>query len=415
MTAHRRFLWPVITLATLSCHAELERYEGESERTSLIQTEGSIYDHALVYLLVVDDADTTEAAEVRQRMAQTIRSGLQYEYTGICSHWDPTEWRISNRRIVVARPSAPEGESLITPIDMPGLAWVTNHATENDIETMATTTLEALGKRIAMPGETYRPLQTAHRAVQLLSRQRAPQNAAESELMASLPKEFAIRVLVASTRDDADSLPVEQLLPVVDFNVMPAFFSVITPSTESAPLSCKLFYPRGNSRIEQWSEKLNADLWGWPCTDNDAWDDLLQGWQAACAGHCFGRPMKVAPNGVAACRVFIDQTNLNGCDTTMGWHELDGEPQFFEHNRTKMRRCEIQQHTGANLEACRTTVDCPNCPPGYCATDISWLGFFGPADVCPEADVHWPIRFTSSALATAPAWLTILCDTEITP
>ena len=76
---------------------------------------------------------------------------------------DPARWQPSDIRIVVARPSAPDGEALLTPIDTPSLGWITNNALKEDIAPIANAALDALGKRLALSGEAYRPLRATSR------------------------------------------------------------------------------------------------------------------------------------------------------------------------------------------------------------------------------------------------------------
>ncbi len=94
------------------------------------------------------------------------RISLIHEYDEVwrsCLAIDPAQWRPSDIRIVVARPSAPDGETLLTPVDTPSLEWITNNALKEDIAPIANAALDALGKRLALSGEAYRPLRATSR------------------------------------------------------------------------------------------------------------------------------------------------------------------------------------------------------------------------------------------------------------
>lgn len=413
MTAYRQFWGLVLGLSTIACQTNLERYPTDPDSTSLIVAKFAYGQTPTVFLLVVDDANSLEAAELRQRVTQSVRGGLLHEYVEGrqgCNSRDPAQWQPVDMRIVVARPSAPEEETLFTPTDLPSLAWVTNNAVTNDIDSVGNATLEALEKRLAQPGETFRPLRTASRIVDLMMRQRAPMNDSENEFLTSLPESYAIHVLIAGTRDDADNLPVEQLQPKADYTdfVFPEY--VVVGPTNTSDSSC-LVYPLGNSRLERWTEPRWESFHAWPCSNDESWDELLRGFSLDCGPICFGHAIDVSPGGVAPCRIFIDQLDLTACTPTNGWKDPDHQPQFVEQYGMKTRRCEIEQHTGTNLDACRHSYECPDCPSGFCVTEVPEIGFSGPG--CGGNDVPWSIRFTGGAVAANPAWVTMMCDTGI--
>jgi hypothetical protein len=112
------------------------------------------------------------------------------------------QWHPGDIRVVVARPSAPDAAALVTSREIPALAWTTQTSHEEEIEPVMAGVTEALGQRLAEPGEEYRPLRTARRALELVTGARAPVGEAEVALVRSLPQDRIARLLVASTRDD---------------------------------------------------------------------------------------------------------------------------------------------------------------------------------------------------------------------
>ena len=67
------------------------------------------------------------------------------------------------------------------------------------------------------------------------------------------------------------------------------------------------------------------------------------------------------------------------------------------------RICEVSELLGAQAESCRTSVDCPGCGPGWCATDV-----WGSSAVCADTDPFF-LRFVEGALPRERATIQVVC------
>jgi hypothetical protein len=373
------------------------------------QTSGRITSESpVLLLLVVDDANTPEAAALRGQVVDSVREGLLHVISGrwgSCGSSDPARWHPGDMRIAVARPSAPDDIALLTPVDVPSLAWITQTSLEDEVEVVASAAVSALEERLAQPGDVYRPLHAAKRAADLVSGARSPATDKEAAFIASLPAGEQVWVVVASTRDDEDPAPVDASL--LDAKTSQSIYTSYVVGPFTPGMSCE--YPEaGSTRLEDWAQKGGASLGTWPCADEQFWDSLLFHWFADCGVECHSRPLVIDKDGAAACRFYVDQPDLAGCDPERGWVDPDGEPQSIDTDGVKVRRCEIVQLTGAKLEACRATLECSGCGSGFCATEVPELDM---SAYCKDA-YSWPVRFVGGALEPG-SYVTGTCQTEL--
>ncbi len=404
----RLFLFASAVLLSAACGQETVPVAPST--TAVITSEGTVWGvDTGVFVLVVDDSDTPEAAELRARVAQSLRTRLLAfveSRWGSCGSPDPAEWHPGDHRVILVRPSAPDGASLVTPIDIPALAWITQTSKEEEIDAVVSAATSAMENRLALPWEPYRPLRAAKRALELVTGERAPESAAEESLVASLPKEKYQVLLVASTRDDEDVTPVAGLVPSEAALETTYQTAVMAPSSAASEI-CTIEAP-GNTRIGSWGALFSYSIHAWPCDYQNTWDLLLHPGWADCGLPCEDRPIKVDENGVADCKVHVEQPDLERCDPARGWRDPGGKATLVERSGRPLRRCEVVQLEGANLESCRTSIDCPDCPAGFCVTDL----FFKEEDQCwPEGTHLWPFRFIGGSRIVSRGWLDITCTT----
>ncbi|XYH98404.1 hypothetical protein ACMHYB_01160 [Sorangium sp. So ce1128] len=362
-----------------------------------------------IILLVVDDADTAEAAALREKAARSLRAGLdghlEHEW-GSCGSADPAEWHSMNLRVVVVRPSAPDGESLLTPLDEPSLAWISHTATPAEADALTESVTTALGQRLAAPGEAYRPLRAAKRALDLVTFSRPPVGEAESALVASLPTDALVQILIAGTRDDEDETDVSELTPGE------ASLETMTTRAVAGPFGASenacLVSALGSTRLEAWADRVSAQVVESTCEDEQIWGLLLHPGWADCGSVCMSKPIAVAEDGQAGCQITIDQPDHEGCDASRGWFDPEGEPAFVERNGTRLRRCEIAQLSGDDLERCQQSLGCPECASGFCVTEVPEILS---REVCSEAEHLWPLRFIGGARNGLDGYINITCDT----
>ncbi|WP_437593342.1 hypothetical protein [Sorangium sp. So ce1000] len=378
--------------------------------SQLVQDGKLIEERPEVIVLVVDDTDTAEAARLRERVAQSVRASLLAVIEsrwGSCGSADPAQWHAGDIRAVVARPSAPDAAALLTPLEIPALAWTTHTSNEEEVEAVMAGVNEALGRRLAGPGEEYRPLRTAKRALELVTGALAPVGEAEVALVRSLPQGRIARLLVASTRDDegpglvADDVPSQTALS------MTLDTEVVGPFT-TRDSTCHAI-DEGSGRLAAWSRLVHAEPIAFRCDDQDTWDMLLHPGWADCGVTCLAHPLAVDDGGAAACKVMIDQADLERCDAARGRRDPGGQPTFVERLGEELRRCEVVQLAGADLESCRHSIDCPGCQSGFCATEVPELV---PQWGCEPSEYPSPLRFIGGAIEGRRGWINITCSTE---
>lgn len=374
-----------------------------------------IWSSPVIIVLVVDDAATTEAAGLRAQVVDIVRTGLlsevDHRWGSSCGNPDPAAWHPGDMRVVLARPSAPDGEALLTSIEMPALAWTTKHSTAEEVDVVAAATAKALEDRLAGAGEPYRPLRAAKRAMDLVNGARPPESDSEAALVASLPPKALARLLIASGRDDNDVSSVESLAlaPEDDPFGAPDWDEILGPFTAQSG-TCHTD-GQGKTRLEAWGNKDRAQLAPWPCDADPTVKGILTFGGADCWTACHDHPLPVAPDGTTDCRIFIDQDDLDRCEPERGHHDPDGKPELIDRNGKTLRRCEVNQLTGAALDACRTSLACPNCSSGFCATQVPELTH---AQYCEAGQHDWPLRYTGEAIGAPSDWIHVVCNTVST-
>jgi len=361
---------------------------------------------AAVFVLVVDDADTPDAAALRGRAVDALRGALlkyvELEWGG-CGSQDPAEWHAADLRVVIARPSAPDGSALLTSVDLPLLALRTHAFSEAAIEPLVAASAEALEDRLAAPADVYRPLRAARSALEIVTRARPPEGAAELALVDSLagPVERVHHLLVASTRADEDTTNVSDLVPAEQAFERTYFQALVAPSVDGDAW-CEIAHP-APSRLEQWAAATDSKLLAWPCNAPDVWSQLLLPVYIDCLSNCLSAPMDLDASGVASCVALVDQRDVTQCDPALGRGDPSEGATMIEHHGETLRRCEVAQLDGADLQACRSTLACEGCASGFCATEVPELSYG-----C-DQDRRVPLRFVGGSRVDGAPRLTIIC------
>lgn len=363
-----------------------------------------------IYVLAVDDQDAPDAAALRAKAADALRSALHRQVSGqsSCAPDDPARWFGGQVRVVIARPSAPDEEALLTWLDEPALGWTSHRFTATEAEDVAAAATAGLEARLASPGEVFEPLRAAKRALELVTGSRAPATAEETALVDSLasPDGVFVRVLVAGTREDEGLADVATLVPEAPDGLWTA--TVVAPTDQGDPASCGV-YPPADTPLQQWAELTPGELYAWPCDVAFVWDGAL----ASCAALCNTFPISVDPSGVASCKVEVDQWDLSACDPALGRSDPEGGPLLVTSGEEELRRCVVQQLAGPDLDACRHTLACSGCAPGFCATEVPELR---QEPYCAPEGLHdFPIRFIGGAVEVGAHRVHVVCLAETPP
>lgn len=366
-------------------------------------------DASRLTILVVDDAPTEAAADLRNAVADALRSGLHQtvnEKWGGCGSADPARDHYSDERVLVVLPSAPDVQ-WIGPSDLPGLAWVTRTSRHDEVEHVAEATRKALSARLAELEDDYLPIQRATRALALVLGRRPPEDAAENALLGSVAPDAYVRVLVASTRDDDGTEPLGHAIDSWNelANSERLFQTSVLGPFGHAGDTCDASSSKSPARLFEWASELCSRTVTWPCPVDHVWQNLFGECCADCAPLCQPGPLIQLPTGGVACRVWTDQRDLQSCDPTKGRRDPDGSPTFVDDLETPHRRCELVQLEGPPRDACRESLACEGCNAGWCATEVPELLDEG----CWGGTVPSPFRWVGAALEGVTR-LSIRCD-----
>lgn len=132
--------------------------------------------------------------------------------------------------------------------------------------------------------------------------------------------------------------------------------------------------------------------------------------------NCLTWSPRIDADGVAACtataHVRVDAT----CDPAYGWLDPVGpggeRASRVEHDAQydyDYRVCEIRQLTGSALASCIHSLDCPDCEPGWCATEVSEL-----LDQC-STTYPDPLRFVQGSDNAPGGRIIIRCEAADSP
>lgn len=111
-------------------------------------------------------------------------------------------------------------------------------------------------------------------------------------------------------------------------------------------------------------------------------------------------------DGRAACRVYVESQSNTPCPEAIGWFEPapNGENPPPETD-TGQRLCEVRQLEGAALQSCRTELECAECEPGFCFTDVESL-----TESCSAQGLMTVPRFVNGAGRGEPGRFTVVCS-----
>jgi hypothetical protein len=339
------------------------------------------YETPIVALLVVDDGDAPEAVLVRDRVLDELNAQLtSWRLEGVAVQ-DPAAWNPVDQTVVIAFPSALRETRLVGPFRY--VEVQPSEATQNAF-------MDAV--RVAMgdlPSEqgAFLPLETFDQALGLVQRSRPPESAAETTVLRALPEpEYVVFAVLAAGRDDegTGSIGVDRSEPARGVHTVRS--TLVPAGPEDGPFCSEA---QGTGRLAEWIDAnyISAIAFGPECTrdDTSSWP-LLPGVVGTRYVLCV-RPPGVDPDGRAACELTLE---IDGpeCDETRGLFAMDGP--VSELGRTL---CELRQHAGADLEACRTELNA-EVPSGWCWTDVA---DFASSRCAPELQPLTRMRMTGSA------------------
>jgi hypothetical protein len=346
-------------------------------------TEGLwVYDDRVVTVVVVDDEPTSDAASLRAAVEAALEPSFEAAFFDALrpypGGWDPAEHHAVDQRVVVVHPSGAGSARFVGPESDPALAWVSANAQRADAAALAAATSRAIDAQVAPAGQPYRAIDSAASMLDLFGGQRSPADDHERALLASLGAAPIVRLLVATTRDDADATPASSfdLGGLAADGRIQAF--VLAPSLPGVdPSLCEGMPPAG-ARLATWLKPVLEQQWlTWPCDSTTLQTNTLFPAFGYADYVCPTPPWPdlALPSGDLACRFLFETADTDPCDASRGMLDPVAEdgtrrPALGVTDAGTTRTCEIRQLTGAEGVACRTTLACDGCESGFCTTAL---------------------------------------------
>lgn len=361
-----------LALLVSACEPQVEGAQDDEPMMEIrLRTTGSPGSFALV----IDDTNDAAAAELRGKVLSALehsfRSSLFGDWGG-CR--DPAAACPVDLRLVFALPSGEPDARIVGPATLPALRWSTKWATEAALDAYLAELRATLETALAPDGAPYRPLEAADELMRLLLGLRSPSSEVEAALVADLASDEPwIELVLASARDDESPLaPSAYTWP----DELPWLPTLIAPG--EATDACQ--HPVAvRGRLGEWAGRAHPMTLALPCGDEGSFDELFTFPCHRFLARCTEHPIALDSRGRADCRVFARSFETAACEAARGWmdpEDPDGirRPRFEEDEEGRpMRACEIAQHEGARLEACRTELSCPDCGSGFCQTEVPEL------------------------------------------
>jgi hypothetical protein len=358
-----------------------------------------------VYVVVADDRP--DATKLRDTL---VRSFVDLDRpTGLA--FDPAAFHPVDRRVIVAHPSAPVA-SVTSEVELPALHWHANQKT--DLERAAW--LDAMARALEPEQPEAGPfaaLAAYASATSLALGARAPETHDETAIVAALPAEGTTYVIAALAHEDESAGDSASYAVPLGNSAYPGF--AILPRRAGSPTSaaCYDFGGATSDRYQAWvSAQHFYDVGHWPCSDESFLRPLI----ADFTEDCFPWSPRIDADGVAACtataHVRVDAT----CDPAYGWLDPLGaggeRAPRVEHdaaNDYDYRVCEVRQLTGSALASCVHSLDCPDCEPGWCATEVP--------ELLEDCSTTHPdqFRFVQGSDSVAQGRLIIRCEAAESP
>ena len=363
-----------------------------------------------VLVVAVDDEATADAATIRSATAARLRPTMKHEVADGAADLD-SDWLRADLRVVIVHPSIAGSARAIGPSDDPNLAVVTDNASLGDIDALADAAARAVDAFVAPAGGRYSLLEATARTVELLARARAPEDAREASLLASLGKPEMVAVVLGTSRDDDSAEGVAAYAwwrPPLPFFID---FGVTLSPLQGPDVCSRTLEP--STRLGAWSAEAGEAMHRFTVlnpacaaetsgTETSGFDGIIPDrWPI-----CLPATPATRPEGEAACRVRVTTAETVPCSTDPGM--LDPlDPDGVRRPRTEaaedgtlLRVCDVHELAGAQAGTCsKTTTTCTGCAPGWCVADIG-------SPFCPTGT----FRFVHGAAPRSRATVDYLCD-----
>jgi hypothetical protein len=304
-------------------------------------------------------------------------------------------------------PSAPEEARYASPATDPRLRLRSNSPSDDEVASWSAAVVRALTTPVVKPDAPFRALEALHDVFALFGEGRAPANPREKAMLDSMPHADAIVMLAAATEDASEAKARLYHQDNGGQNGRVYLTDVIVPRDPGAPVvppvACRESGP-ATPRFAAWlGGDHSSSTKFWPCDDPPPPPPPIErrpcnpgcqpGPVHASDGTCTLGPLPKYADGRVRCRVEARYGGDDPCPAEYGWLDPAGEdggraPRYEEEAGVKLRVCEIRQLEGAALTACRTSLSCDGCEPGWCFTEVPEL-----FPMCCEAEKSSTTRF----------------------
>jgi len=356
-------------------------------------------------LLVLVD-DTEAGASLRQALSEAFDdwdSALAIHHDSCAAPVDPATWQSIDRSVVFIHPSTPDSMGYWGPSQDPALRLQAQRPSDGERSHWMEAVRVGINAQPAPAGAPFQALLALQNAESLLDGSRLPTSTSELELLNTLPSPLHLGTVIALATEDASPAEANQYLAHLHSDLLGAVLPAAQAQAQTQA-SCA----RKSADVTPRYGALSASAQAWPCKNpdffgSDVWSD--------CSTRCLQRPIAVNA-AVAQCRAMAKYPGSEPCPTEFGWLDplaANGQraPRVEGSGATATRVCEIRQLEGAALASCVERLDCADCVPGWCATEVDELV---PHDRCTAGSVYPPFRFVLGAAQAHQAQVTVVCN-----
>jgi hypothetical protein len=393
--------------------------------------ESTAYPDVVTFVVVVDD---TQTGLVLADQVASMFDSFEEQIEDRSWPTDPGTWYAVDYSAVIVHPSSPAERRYSSPASDTALRWQARNRSIAGAAPWEAAVRKGIESAPAPPGAPFQALAAFSETSLLFSGRRAPATSAEQMMFASLPNEGAVGFFFAAeTEDESPGAPEGYVVPDPDplgswnwtRTIVPRASTpaMMPPVLSPQPPACDYTYSGpATPRFEQWAtmQKVAAPsalIQYWPC--NSA-VQIYGGFDRGSFLPCLAHPLMIESDGRAHCTVTGSFAGTDRCPEEAAWLDPVGAdgmraPQVAQDkNGATTRVCEVRQLEGDALASCRSSLDCTDCEPGWCATAVPEL-----LQYCPFSYPS-PFRFVLGASQPRPGVLSvgslsIACETPDPP
>jgi hypothetical protein len=395
--------------ALVACSAPVTPAVPAASNTQLTFDE-SIQVRRQVVVLIVDDEPTAEAASLRSQTDATLRHTFERQYENQATGLRTDQLRVDLRAVVV-HPSIPGSGRAIGPSDDPALAVVSEDGSRADADALSEAVARDIDAVVAPPGAPYMLLDATRQTLDLVDHVRAPADAHEAALLASLGEPNSLLFAIVTSRDDGGTGPVERFAWRSSSLLIepPSVVSPIAGGNDPCPDAVDPALRLGQWLASSTKYPPLVNVCNTLClrVPFDSTVDILGAPFLDFGQQCFPAPLLYGPDGRAQCLIRVTNADDAPCSTYPGMldpRDPDGHrsPQLDPAYASPARLCEIEPVPSAQTSTCSAEAACPGCDPGWCVAAPG-------SRVCPSGS----LRFVRGAVPRGSATIHVACDLDL--